>query len=269
MTRYSACIEWLFADDDGLPALPGTVEGTQAAARQPSFADRVRAAKAAGLDAVEFWHWSNKDLDAIGAALAETRLPLAGILCEPITQITNPARHPAFLDAARTSAAIAQRLGASVIIAQAGDDRPGVQRTEQHAALVAVLKQAADVLRGTGITLALEPLNDQVDHPGYYLTSTSEGLDIVDEVGRPEVRLLYDIYHSAMMGERIEEVLAGRVDRIAHAHLADTLGRGEPGSGDMDWRHRVDWLEANGYRGLVGLEYRPTKGTLESLRFRD
>ena len=52
--------------------------------------------------------------------------------------------------------------------------------------------------------LVLEPLNDRVDHPGYYLTSTVEGLDIVDEVDRPEVRLLYDIYHSAMMGEEIE-----------------------------------------------------------------
>lgn len=269
MTRYSACIEWLFADADGLPALPGTVEGTRAGALQPSFADRVRATKAAGLDAVEFWHWSNKNLDAIASALAETGLPLAGILCEPIAQITDPATHPAFLEAVRASATTARHLGAPVIIAQAGDSRPGVPRADQHAALVAALSRAADVLVGSGVTLALEPLNDRIDHPGYYLTSTVEGLDIIDEVGRPEVRLLYDIYHSAMMGERTEEVLASRVDRVVHAHLADTLGRGEPGSGDMDWRHRVRWLEANGYRGLIGLEYRPTAGTLGSLRFRD
>ena len=86
------------------------------------------------------------------------------------------------------------------------------------------------------MVLALEPLNDRVDHPGYYLTSTVEGLDIIDEVDRPEVRLLYDIYHSAMMGEHIEDVLEGRLDRVAHVHLADTQGRGEPGSGDMDWQ---------------------------------
>jgi hydroxypyruvate isomerase len=267
VTRYSACIEWLFADADGLPALPGTAEGTKAGDRRASFADRIRAAKVAGLDAVEFWHWSNKDLEAIAAALKETGLPLAGILCEPIAQITDPATHPAFLDAVRASATTAQRLGAPVIIAQAGDNRAGVSRGVQHAALVGVLRQAADILTGPGVVLALEPLNDQVDHPGYYLTSTTEGLDIIDALGRPEVRLLYDIYHSAMMGERTEEVLAGRIDRVIHAHLADTLGRGEPGSGDMDWRHRVDWLEANGYRGLIGLEYRPTTSTLESLHF--
>jgi hydroxypyruvate isomerase len=268
LTRYSACIEWLFADTESLPPLPGTPEAAVAQQAAVSFPDRVRAAKAAGLDAVEFWSWSNKDIDAVRVALDETALPLAGILCEPVAQITDAATHPAFLDGVRLSLEAARRLGAPVMIAQAGNTRRGVSREAQHAALVSVLRQAADVLAGSGVVLALEPLNDQVDHPGYYLTSTVEGLDIVDEVGRPEVRLLYDIYHSAMMGERTEEVLAGRVDRVVHAHLADTLGRGEPGSGDMDWRRRVGWLKANGYRGLIGLEYRPTHGTLASLNFR-
>ena len=154
------------------------------------------------------------------------------------------------------------------MIAQAGDDRPGVPREAQHAALVKVLKEAADLLKGSGVIIALEPLNDRVDHPGYYLTSTVEGLDIVDEVDRPEIKLLYDIYHSAMMGEHTEDVLDGRLDRVAHVHLADTDGRGEPGSGRMDWQARLDWLADHGYAGFVGLEYRPTSGTVESLRFR-
>ncbi len=141
-------------------------------------------------------------------------------------------------------------------------------REAQHAALVKVLRESADLLKGSGVVLALEPLNDRVDHPGYYLTSTVEGLDIIDEVDRPEIRLLYDIYHSAMMGEHIEEVLEGRLDRIVHVHLADTQGRGEPGSGTLDWRARLDWLAEHGYDGLIGLEYRPTGPTLESLNFR-
>ena len=251
MTRFSACIELLFAKE------------------QPVFADSIRAAKAAGLDAVEFWQWSNKDLDAIKAALAETQLPLAGILCEPITQITDPEWHPAFLDGVRSSLMAAIRLGSPMIIAQAGDDRHDIPRELQHAALVKVLMQAADLLKGSGVVLALEPLNDRVDHPGYYLTSTIEGLDIIDEVDRPEIRLLYDIYHSAMMGEHIEDVLEGRVDRIAHVHLADLQGRGEPGSGSLDWAARLEWLAEHGYEGLVGLEYRPTGETLASLSFRD
>ncbi len=269
MTRYSACVEWLFADDETLPHLPGSPEDVAPPVARRSFPDRIRAAKAAGLDAVEFWHWSNKDLDAVTAALHETGLPLAGILCEPIARITDPETHPMFLEGVRASLLAALKLSAPVMIAQAGDDRPGIPREAQHAALVKVLKEAADLLKGSGVIIALEPLNDRVDHPGYYLTSTEEGLDIVDEVDRPEIRLLYDIYHSAMMGEHTEDVLDGRLDRIAHVHLADTQGRAEPGSGTMDWRARLDWLAEHGYAGLVGLEYRPSKGTLESLKFRD
>ncbi len=267
MTRYSACIEWLFADADVLPPLPGTPQ-TDAAPAPRSFPDRIRAAKAAGLDAVEFWRWSNKDIAAIRAALDETSMPLAGILCEPISRITDPDTHASFCDGVRASLAAAVRLGAPMMIAQAGDDRAGVPREAQHAALVKVLREAADICKGSGVILALEPLNDRVDHPGYYLTSTVEGLDIIDEVDRPEIRLLYDIYHSAMMGEHIEDVLEGRLDRVAHVHLADTQGRAEPGTGTLDWRARLDWLDEHGYAGLVGLEYRPSRPTVETLAFR-
>ena len=267
MTKYSACIEWLFADQRSLPPLPGSAESNGVPQEAASFPDRVRAAKAAGLDAIEFWHWSNKDLGAVKAALDQTGLPIAGILCEPIAKITDPETHAAFLEGVRASLAAARTLGAPVMIAQSGDDRQDVPRQAQHAALVKVLREAADILEGSGVVLALEPLNDRVDHPGYYLTSTVEGLDIIDEVDRPEVRLLYDVYHSAMMGEHTEDVLEGRLDRIVHVHLADTQGRGEPGSGNMDWRQRLDWLADHGYQGFVGLEYRPTGTTEESLSF--
>ncbi len=247
--RYSACIEWLFA------------------AESPDFAGRIHAAKAAGLDAVEFWRFSNKDIDAVERALRETGLPLSSILCEPIAPLTDSTAHERFLEGVKVSLAAAKRLGAPVMIAQAGDEQAGISRAQQHASIVKVLKEAARLIEGSGVILALEPLNDRVDHPGYYLTSTEEGLDIIDEVGRPEIRLLYDIYHAAVMGETIE-VLDGRLDRVVHVHLADAPGRGEPGSGAMDWSDRLDWLEQRGYAGFVGLEYKPTIGTVEGLLFR-
>ena len=133
-------------------------------------------------------------------------------------------------------------------------------------ALTEGLARSAEILADSGVTLAVEPLNTLVDHVGYFLPSTVEGLDIVDEIGRPEIKILYDIYHSAVMSEEIAEVLAGRIDRVAHVHLADTPGRHEPGTGKLDWQARVAWLEANGYPGLVGLEYKPTTDTLASLK---
>ena len=237
--RYSACIELLFRREHA------------------DVGDRIRAAKAAGMDAVEFWTWSNKDVAGIKRALAETSLPLAGILCEPIANITNPSTHEFFLAGVAASLEAAQHLGTRLMIAQGGNVVAGASRAIQHRAIADCLRRAADIVAGTGVVIALEPLNDRVDHPGYYLTSTTEGLDIVDEVGRPEIRLLYDIYHAGVMGEPIDR-LAGRIDRVAHVHLADTPGRHEPGTGTLDIEPRLDWLAAHGYEGYVGYEYVPT-----------
>ncbi len=245
--RFSACIEWLFAEDGDFP-------------------ERVRAAHAAGLDAVEFWRWSNKDIDAIEAAVRDTGIAVAGLVAEPMVPLTDPAQHDAFLEGLKRSIEVAHRLGAPALIAQAGADLPGHPRVAQREALVGALGRSADILANSGVVLMLEPLNTRVDHAGYFLSSTVEGLDIIDEVGRPEVRLIYDIYHSAVMDEEIADVLAGRLDRIVHVHLADAPGRHEPGSGSMDWQRRLAWLEAAGYAGLVGLEYKPTGPTIDTLR---
>lgn len=247
--KYSACIEMLFAEE-------------------PDLARRIPLARAAGLDGVEFWKWTNKDIAPIETALAETDLPLVAMVAEPMIPLTDPAQHDAFMAGLEDSIATARRLGTGVLIAQTGDDLPGRSRADQRAALVAVLRRAADRLEGTGLCIAVEPLNTLIDHAGYYLSSTAEGLDIVDEVARPEIRLLYDLYHSAVMGEDIAEVLAGRVDRLAHVHVADTEGRAEPGSGPLDLERRLRWLRDAGYEGFVGLEYRPTRPTPETLEFR-
>src|SRR5690606_35807932 len=111
-----------------------------------------------------------------------------------------------------------------------------------HEALVEAMRRSADVLEGSGVRLALEPLNTLVDHKGYYLHSTAEGLDIVDAVDRPEIALLYDLYHSMVMGEDTAAVLAGRVDRIAHIRVADHPGRNEPGTGGLPLRQSLEWL---------------------------
>ena len=245
--KFSACLEWLFADE------------------APDFADRVRLAKKAGLDAVEFWLWSNKDIDAVETAVRETGITVSGFVAEPMIALTDPANREAFLAGLKTSVAVAQRLGAGVLIAQAGNDLAGRTRAEQRAALVKCLKDAALVLEGTGVRLGVEPLNTLIDHKGYFLASTAEGLDIVDEVGRPEIGIVYDVYHSAVMGERTEDVLAGRVDRVAHVHVADHPGRNDPGTGTIDLKPRLEWLVANGYSGAIGLEYRPLGVTSKTL----
>jgi hydroxypyruvate isomerase len=237
--RFSACIDMLFVPESADPA------------------QRIRLAKAAGFDAVEFWLWSNKDLDAIEDALGETGLTLAGIVAEPFAELTRTSDHQRFFDGLAESRDVALRLGAKMLIAQGGPELSGVSRASQHDALVAAMAGSADVLKGSALRLGLEPLNTRVDHAGYYLSSTREGLEIVDVVNRPEIGLTYDLYHSMVMDEVPQEVMAGHIDRIVHLHIADHPGRNQPGKGGLELAGAVKWLVGQGYDGFAGLEYRP------------
>jgi hydroxypyruvate isomerase len=248
MTRFSACIEMLFVPETSDPA------------------ERIRLAKQAGLDAVEFWLWSNKDLDAIKRALDETGVTLAGIVAEPFAELTRESDHDRFLRGLEQSRDVALRLGASVLICQSGPLLAGVDRARQHDALTTAMARSADVLDGSGVRLGLEPLNDRVDHPGYYLTSSEEAFAIVDAVNRPEIGLTYDLYHSMVMGEDPQTVAGGHLNRIVHVHLADHPGRNQPGSGSLDLKAQLSWLERAGYDGWVGLEFLPTGASADALR---
>ncbi|KFL30114.1 hydroxypyruvate isomerase [Devosia riboflavina] len=247
MMRYSACIEMLF-----VPETPDPVE-------------RVRLAKAAGFEAVEFWLWSNKDPDAVERVLGETGVKLAGIVAEPFAELTREGDHDRFLAGLEKSRDVALRLGAGVLICQSGPLLPGIERAKQHEGLAIAMQRSAEVLKGSGVKLGLEPLNDRVDHPGYYLTSTVEALDIMDAVDRPEIGITYDLYHSMVMGEVPEEVVGDRARHIVHVHVADHPGRNQPGSGGLDLKRPLGWLRGQGYDGFVGLEFRPTAGTEAAL----
>ncbi|MDP2782269.1 TIM barrel protein, partial [Devosia sp.] len=170
-----------------------------------------------------------------------------------------------FLAGLEQSREVAIRLGAPILICQSGPLLEGVERARQHDGLTLAMARAAEVLAGSGVRLALEPLNDRVDHPGYYLTSTSEGLDIVAAVNRPEIGLTYDMYHSMVMDEDPETVLAGGLDHIFHLHIADHPGRHQPGSGRLPIGQKLAWLQAQGYAGAIGLEFRPTGSTADAL----
>lgn len=240
MRQFSACLEMLFTEE-------------------PDFAKRVALAKQAGFAAVEFWRWTNKDIPALKAVLDAAEMPVAALVAEPMIALTDPANHAAFLDGLRDTIGVAQLLGAPVLIAQTGNDL-GNSRSDQSAALITCLQAAARVLHGTGVLLGIEPLNTLVDHKGYFLSDTLEGFAILDQVDRPEIGMVYDIYHSAVMGEP-RDVVRGRGDQIFHVHLADHPGRNEPGTGGVDLNARMALLEAEGYVGPFGCEFRPRTST--------
>lgn len=245
--HLAACIEWLFA------------------AENPNFTDRIRAAKAAGLTAVEFHLWRDKPLADIRRTLDETGVQLASFVVEPRRSLVDPAQHDEFLAAVRDSLVAAKQAGSPALVVASGFTRPDVSRQEQHDCAVGILRQAAALAEEAGIILLLEPLNDRVEHPGMYLVSTVEGLDMVEAVNSPNLRLLYDMYHSTVMGEDPAQVLEGRFHLVGHVQVADVPGRNQPGSGTIDWARYIGLLRELGYDGAIGLEYKPTGLTLETL----
>ena len=232
----SACIEMLFA--------PGS----------PDPARRIHLAHAAGYAGIEFWQWSNKDLASIATALHATGLQVAGFCAEPMLSLNDPANHATFLAALPASIATAHHLGAPNLYIQGGSRRPGVPAADQSAALVQVLTAAATLLHGSGVTLLLEPVSDARDG---FLTHAAQGLAIVAAVNRPEIRLLYDLFHAAVAGEDTAATIGSQIALIGHVHVADHPGRGAPGSGRLDLGRDIAWLQAQGYRGLLGMEYLP------------
>jgi hydroxypyruvate isomerase len=243
----SPCIEWIFADE------------------HPDMGNRIRAAKTAGLKAGEFHLWRDKDIDSIAAALAETGVKLTGICTDPRRSLVDPAQHEELYDAVRDSLAAAKKIGSPPMIVASGFFREGVSADEQFDEAVTSLKRIAAMAEAEGVMLLLEPVNSKIDHPGMYLDRTPLALDLIEAVGSPNLRMLFDVYHSAVMGEDLEAVLAGRIHLVHHVQIADMPGRNEPGTGTLDWPAIIATLKRLGYDGAVGLEYRPTLPALESI----
>jgi len=243
----SACIEWIFQ------------------AEHEDIADRIVAAKAAGLGGVEFHLWRNKPIERIADAVKRTGIRVTSLVVDPRCHLANPGATGEIVESVKGSVPAATAVGAPAMVVASGPPVPGVDEAATHAAMIANLKAAAPVVEAAGLTLLLEPLNTRVEHPGMFLDSTTRGLDIIEAVGSPAVRLLFDAYHSATMGERIDEVLGNRIALVGHVQVADSPGRGEPGSGTIDWAHVMATLRKVGYDGAIGLEYKPTVSSLASL----
>lgn len=245
--HLSACIEWQFAKDNN------------------TLADRIRAAKAAGLAHAEFHLWRDKDMAGLATALDETGVSLTGFCVDPRRSIVDPAQHEEMLLAVADTLAIAKTVGSPPLIVASGFVRDGISMADHKAEAVKVLRRAADLAEAAEVTLVLEPLNDRVEHPGMYLVDTTLALDIIEAVGSPRLKLLYDVYHSHVMGEDMRTVLAGRMHLVEHVQVADSPGRNEPGSGTIDWIETMTTLRELGYRSALGLEYRPTLDAAASL----
>lgn len=247
MIRFSANLGFLWADR----ALP----------------DAIRAAEAAGFDAVEC-HWPY-DVPAadVRAALEETGLPMLGLN----TRRGNVAAGDGGLSAlpgreAEARAAIdealdyARAVSAGAVHVMAGN----ASGAEAHQTFVRNLLYAAERSQPLDITLLIEPLNRH-DAPGYFLRTTDQAVALMDEVGAPHLKLMFDCYHVGRTeGDLLTRAAALR-DRIGHIQFASVPDRGTPDQGEIAYRAVFEGLEKIGWDRPLGAEYRPQGPTSDSL----
>lgn len=246
MLQFSACIEMIFRD-------------------RP-FLERIDAVAEAGLKAFEFWGWKEKPLDAIRGRAERCGLQIATFGLDTRGPMVGGSRTPEFLEGLKASIETARRMGVKSLLCTVGQEIAGVDRSEQRRAIVDKLKAGAPLLEDAGVSAVVEPLNILVDHKGYYLSSSAEGLNIIDAVGSPNVRLLFDVYHQQITEGNVTQNLTTHIDRIGYIHIADVPGRHEPGTGELNYANIFKAIEGAGYRGFIGLEYVPLGNPTESLR---
>jgi hydroxypyruvate isomerase len=121
--------------------------------------------------------------------------------------------------------------------------------------------QAFDLL---GIKTVFEAINTY-DMPGFLVSGGQQMLSILNQINQPNLFMQVDIYHLQMMGEAPEEFIAEHADRIGHIQFADCPGRGQPGTGLLDFEHIFTEIAKSSYSGWVGAEYKPTGSTADSL----
>jgi len=230
-----------------------------------SYAEKIRAAAALGWKAIEPLSWFGEDLTAASAASDETGCYISGIIVQSADKavmelmkwthgIVYEDAKDAFVQAMKETVQAAQAIKCTTIVVTTGNERNDVSREIQHANAVAALKAALPVIKDTGVQLVLEPLNVLVNHKGYYLTSTEEGARIVKEVGSPQVRLLYDIYHQQITEGNLIDTIQKYISVIGHFHVGDVPGRKEPGTGEINYKNVFSAIAETGYSGYVVFE---------------
>lgn len=237
--------------------------------------ERPAAAAAAGFTAVElWWPWTDSpapersELDALGQAVRDAGVRLTGLNFYA-GRLPGPDRgalsvpgeeSERFRANVDVAAAFAESLGCTALNALYGNRAEGVDPAEQDALALENLALAARAADRIGAVLLIEALN-KPESPLYPLVSAPAAVDVVDKVnaatGLDNARFLMDLYHLAMNGEDLPAVIDRYAGRTGHVQIADSPGRGAPGTGALPLEDLLDRLRTAGYDGRVGLEYKP------------
>lgn len=249
--KYSACIDMLFPNED--------------------FYDRFKLAKNSGVNAIEFWKWSNKDISKVCALMNDFGLSFSVCNLDSTDEklsfdlsrgILNAGRKEEFLYALGESIPIYRKLNASALIVLIGE-KLNLSYETQINNIIDCLKAAAPLVEKENVRLIIEPLND-FDRKNYFLPRAKEVLEILRYINCPNIQILLDLYHEQLMAGNLINTVTQNIDLIGHIHIADVPGRHEPGTGEINYPNIIQVLEANNYKNYVGFEFRSTKDSTQT-----
>jgi hydroxypyruvate isomerase len=247
MTRFSANLGFLWPDRP----LP----------------DAIRAAGAAGFDAVEC-HWPYDTSAAqVRQALADTGLPMISLNTAPgdvaageLGLSALPGRQTDALASIQQAVSYAAKVGARAVHVLAGIS----SGSEAETVFIENLSTACDMAKRHGLTILIEPLN-AVDAPGYFLGCTRQARDLIERINEPNLKLMFDCYHAGRTEINVAETLTEMMPIIGHIQFAGVPDRGTPDRGEVDYRRIFAQIADLGWHQPLGAEYRPTGDTDSSL----
>jgi hydroxypyruvate isomerase len=238
------------------------------------FLDRFDAACRAGFTGVEYLFPYDHPVEALLCRLRRCglrqvlhNLPAGdwaagerGIACIP-------GREAEFRDGVEQAIRYATTLGCTQLNCLVGIAPDGADAGEVDDTLMDNLRHADERLAGEGICLLIEPVNTR-DIPGFHLNRTAQARRLIEAGGLTNTFIQYDIYHMQIMEGDLARTIAANLDLIRHVQLADNPGRNEPGTGEINYDFLFRHLDALGYSGWVGCEYKPRAGTSDGLTWR-
>ena len=237
--------------------------------------DRFKAAQENGFDYVEFWDWRSIDLKKTKYYADLAGIRISGFNGDADYSLVDPSHRTDYLAFLKQSIAAARMLNApSVTIHSNALGKSGLvvnhycnlSHTVKLCSMFDMLREAVKIAEDNDIFLHLEALNVYTDHVGNFLETTQMGAEIVRMINSPKLKLLYDVYHMQINEGRICETLCNYIDCIGHVHIADSPGRHEPGTGEINFSHVLSYLQQLDYQGIVGCELFPATDTATAVR---
>jgi len=227
--------------------------------------DAIRAAKAAGFDAVEcHWPYDTPAADVL-AALHETGLPMLGLntVRGDLEAGENglaalPGREADARVAIDQAIAYATQIGAGAVHVMAGF----AHGADADATFVSNLRYACE--QAPDMTILIEPLNRH-DATGYFLDNTDQARDIIQRVGAPNLKLMFDCYHTGRTEGDLLTRLRDLLPVIGHIQFASVPDRGAPDHGEIDYVWLFEQIDHLGWHAPLGAEYKPGGPTDDTL----